>query len=264
MTKRDQLIEAYEDALFSLLMDEVMQMEGEQAIAWNEELKSDPKYAVPENITSNCEKIIKDEFKKIERKSMKKTAYKVFQRISVAVMIIMVLFTTAFALSEPVRIMTLNALLTINTRYSEFNFIESDDDPVKVIPDETVEYHYNIGLEWVPSGYQVVDGVVFPNGDGKVEYEDDSGNTIKLRIIRFDSTPSYKLDSENAKIDEVTIKGQQAYLITKEIGTGDDTYIERSLLCINDEQQIIIDILSTGLTEDELLHLAEGVHWKDD
>ena len=42
MTKREQLIEQYEDALFALLMDSVAEEEGKQALELNERLKADP------------------------------------------------------------------------------------------------------------------------------------------------------------------------------------------------------------------------------
>ena len=264
MSKREQLMEEYEDALFALLMDEVMQIEGEEAIRWNEELKLDPQYAVPENITHQCEKTIKNEFRKKERKLVKQSAYKIFQKISVAVMITMLLFTTAFAVSEPLRRITLNALLTINEQFSKFNFVETESHEIftDTSTGETVEYHYNIGLEWVPTRYQVVDGITFPNGEGMVEYQNDNGETIKLRVIRFDTTPSYKLDTEGAEITEVTVKDQQAYLIEKKIESENDSHIELSLLCVNEKQNIVMDIISTGLTKDEILQLAEGMHWK--
>ena len=47
MTKREQLIEQYEDALFALLMDSVAEEEGKKAIELNERLKADPEAEVP-------------------------------------------------------------------------------------------------------------------------------------------------------------------------------------------------------------------------
>ena len=42
MTKREKLLEQYEDALFSLLMDEFAESEGKAALEENARLKADP------------------------------------------------------------------------------------------------------------------------------------------------------------------------------------------------------------------------------
>ena len=47
MTKREQLREEYEDALFALMMDEFAVAEGEKALEENVRLKIDPVFVVP-------------------------------------------------------------------------------------------------------------------------------------------------------------------------------------------------------------------------
>ena len=57
MTKREQLIEQYEDALFALLMDSVAEEEGKKAIELNERLKADPE-ADPGKIVQAVRKVL--------------------------------------------------------------------------------------------------------------------------------------------------------------------------------------------------------------
>lgn len=54
VTKREQLRESYEEALFALLMDEVAVAQGKEALEENERLKRNPDAAVPEQVTKNA------------------------------------------------------------------------------------------------------------------------------------------------------------------------------------------------------------------
>ena len=58
MTQRERLVEQYEDALFALLMEDVMVREGERLEAWNRRLLEDPAAAVPESLDLRCRKAI--------------------------------------------------------------------------------------------------------------------------------------------------------------------------------------------------------------
>ena len=102
MTKREQLIEQYEDALFALLMDSVAEEEGKKAIELNERLKADPEAEVPAEVRRRCEKLIRQEFNRKKARNLGRMTWKMVQRISVAVMLLLVLLTTAMAASEQV------------------------------------------------------------------------------------------------------------------------------------------------------------------
>ena len=81
MTKREELVETYEDALFALLMDEVAQIEGEEAIQLNNELLADSKYAVPETVQRRCKRTIQREFARENRKKLGKSTAKMLQYV---------------------------------------------------------------------------------------------------------------------------------------------------------------------------------------
>ena len=48
MTRREELQEAYEDAMFALLMDYVAESEGKKALEENRALQEDPDAEVPQ------------------------------------------------------------------------------------------------------------------------------------------------------------------------------------------------------------------------
>ena len=104
MTNHERLTEQYEDALFALLMDSVAEEEGKQALELNERLKADPAAEVPESARRRCEATIRREFNRKRAKKLGKVTWKVVRRVSVAVMLMVVLLTTAMAASEQFRL----------------------------------------------------------------------------------------------------------------------------------------------------------------
>lgn len=262
MTRREKLIEDYEDALFALLMDDVAQVEGEEAMRLNEELLADPQYAVPEEVQRRCKKTIRRAFARKKRKKIGQSAYKVFQRASMAAMIAAMLFTTAFAWSPEVRRITLNAIIDSGALYSEFR---AEDDPAPT-PDVTAEDdlgpHYNVSLEWLPDGYHIVYGDKSLDGNVTIVFEDKKGNWIELYISSFYGTHS-QFDTEDAEIKNITIQGHPGLLVTKDMDYLPDTepYTRHRVIWTDDEQEILVDVTANALTEEEILRLAEGIRW---
>ena len=60
MTHREELWENYEDALMALLMDMVAEEEGKQLLQELEQMKSDPRYAVPKEIDDHVYALINE------------------------------------------------------------------------------------------------------------------------------------------------------------------------------------------------------------
>ena len=68
MTRHERLVEAYEDAYFDLLMEEVVEMEGAEWERRLEELENDPSAAVPEEVDRKCRQTIERCFARKKRK----------------------------------------------------------------------------------------------------------------------------------------------------------------------------------------------------
>ena len=64
MTRHEQLVENYENALFELLMEGVIEREGEQIEKENEQLKNGPGFSVPPELDKRCMASIKKACKK--------------------------------------------------------------------------------------------------------------------------------------------------------------------------------------------------------
>ena len=58
MTRREMLVEQYEDALFALLMDEVAEAEGQKALEENQRLRESGELVIPDNLRQRCHSAI--------------------------------------------------------------------------------------------------------------------------------------------------------------------------------------------------------------
>ena len=120
MTRHERLVEAYEDAYFDLLMEEVVEMEGAEWERRLEELENDPSAAVPEEVDRKCRQTIERCFARKKRKEGLRIAGKILNRVAVFVAIISMMITTVLAVSEDARVAAANLLITVNERYTEF------------------------------------------------------------------------------------------------------------------------------------------------
>lgn len=126
MKKHERLLEEYEDAYFALLMEEVAKKEGERLEALNEALQSDPEAVVPESLDKRCMETIRRHFAHQQRRSALRKTGKVLRLVAVLMAVTVLLFTTAFAVSEEFRVATLNLMLTITEEYTQFSIKASD------------------------------------------------------------------------------------------------------------------------------------------
>ena len=166
MTRLDYLQDQYEDAYFALLMHEVAEQEGVRLEKLNEELQNDPAAAVPEEIDRKCLKTIDRYFAQKRHAGYWRTSQKILGRVGIVAAIIMLLFTTAFALSEEFRSTALNLLITIEEKYTDLHMQEAEDPPtgsasVTVDTSAGSDYFDDLEIGWIPDGYTCV--MNYPN-----------------------------------------------------------------------------------------------------
>ena len=253
--KREKLIEEYEDALFALLMDEVAQAEGERAIQLNKQLKEDPNAAVPLSLQNRSKQTIRTAFAKENFHRTVCASKKVFRMVSAAVFICVMLFTTAFAVSSDFRRSTLNAVIEVFDEYSVLKFenIESVAGSKQHGADEEIVYSYNIGLKWVPDGFEISQGWDHTSNDF-VEYVNDEGAGFNVFIVSVFEDALYQFDTENTEMIPVTVQGYPAELYRKDDG-------RLTVLWIDTEKQGVMQVLAVGLSQEDVLKIAEGVIW---
>ena len=268
MKNREQLWEDYEEARFALLMDALAEAEGEEALRLSEALNRDPEGALPPEVDRRCEAVIR------EASVQRRTAVRWLTKVLVAAMLGAVMFAAAFALSEDVRVATLNAVIEVMDDRTQITFEGAGGDaggtaapPAEgTAAEDGLEYHYNIALEWVPEGYKLEGGWSPESGYcDEVRYTNEIGLPLSVNITRYDAGLVYTFDTEDRAQKAVEIQGHQATLYSTNEGKlrslyeGFDVEVWSDLTVFwkDDETQSLWLIDATNLTEEEMLRLAD-------
>lgn len=208
MTRRENLRDQYEDALFALLMDDLAWQEGERLLELNERLKNDPDADVPEEVMARCRKVINREFTKKTALKAGRVSWNVFKRAAVAACMTVLLFSVAFAASETVRINTLNLVIEVFDRYTDYRFVES---PI----DEDAPGFSGFEVGWLPENF-----VLTEHDQNQYDvwetYEGDNGKYLRIDLESFSDSGVISIDTEDAFIEDITINGHSVTLITKD------------------------------------------------
>ncbi len=220
MKKHERLLEEYEDAYFALLMEEVAKKEGERLEALNKALQSDPEAAVPESLDKRCMETIRRHFAHQQRRSALRRTGKVLRLAAVLMAVTVLLFTTAFAVSEEFRVATLNLMLTITEEYTQFSINASEGTGgIKKSAsntDEKSEYFQNAEIGWIPEGFVCSENIY----NTYVRFENDLGEFFYV-AIQSGEGGVLRVDTENPdSIENISINGNEGLCIVKngEIG----------------------------------------------
>ena len=270
MTDHERLREQYEDALFALLMEGVAESEGEEALRLNEELKKDPNAEVPKDVQKRCEKTIRSAFAQKQLRATGRTAARWLTKVAVVAVLGGLMFTAAFALSEDVRVATLNALIQVMDDRTQITFNDQlgqeNQSATNVNPDP--QYSNSIELEWLPEGFQLESSESNDMRE-RITYANSVGALIEVTVTPYESGLTYNFDTEDSAQSTVTVQGHPATLYTASEDmirlrytnqNMPDIWSDQTLLWIDEEIQIIIKIFANNLTENELLRLADGFY----
>jgi len=238
VTHHDLLVEQYEDALFALLMENVTQWIGEEALAENRNYKNTPAGSIPHDINQRCIKLISSYFSRQAAHKTALTAKKIFTKAAVAALIAILLFTTAIATSDKIRSMTYNFLIET---FEDHTVVRMDP----VTQDDTRDLVAN----WLPDGW-MLESQEFDSRSIYNTYLTSVGDYVYASYYILNSS-GINLDTEDAVIEEIPINGVSAMLIEKG-GYTQITWGESDLGAI---------VLVEGSTEyrEELIKFAENL-----
>lgn len=245
MARYEQLLDRYEDALFTLLMEKAIEEDGKEFLAENERLKNDPEAAIPADFDRQCIKTIHQAFRRKKRRRAGRAAYRVFRQAAIAVLVAALLFATAFAVFESVRSATLNFIIDTFDDHLEFRFRE--DPPAA--DDDTSDFQ----VGWLPDGFELSDsGGEWP--EIWLEYANPGGGQIGISTYYQppDSAEVLAVDSEGAIIEHAAINGFNAEIITK-----DDIQIVIPI----EEYSLIIYVLGEYVPMEDMIKIAESLSY---
>ena len=239
MNHRERMVENYEDAVFSLLMDQLADEQGEKYRLLNEELKDDPECVVPEQFSKACHQTINREFSKKRRKHTRKTAGKLFQRVAALIAILLLLMTSALALSPSLRAQALNWVLEVLDDRTSIGF--------SAISESTAA----LETRWLPDGYACTN---VSENNSVWQFEDEAGNWVVLTVLPTEGS-KISIDTENADlVCEETVRGSQCMHVEK------DGCI--TLVWSDESSEKVLSLFSNETDFEALLKMAENIFVK--
>lgn len=247
MTRREMLMEQYENALFALLMDEVAESEGRKAIEENERLKEQGEPVISETSRQRCMKTIARKTTQQEVKRYGRAASRIITKVAVAVLVAMLLFTTAFASSENFRIKTLNFVIDTFDDRTELSLVTENitNTEQSDIP--------NISVGWLPNGFALVDEGKDP-ASAWWQYEAENGGMVSILAMKLDAG-SLNVDTEASEMISIRLKGADAYLI-------EDSNITQVLWRPTGYPNWLCTATSQGINTEELIRIVENMEVK--
>ena len=207
MTQKEQLWENYEDAVFAILMDAVAEQEGEKGLQLMEELEHDPSAQVPEEVQRRAEKTIRKAFAAQSRRSARHVGFRMFQRIAVAVMIVILTAVCAFAAFPEVRAGILNVIAQEYEDHTDISFSTTSSN-------EYPAAEYDVELGWIPEGFTMTQDETEYSSALKL-YEREDGATLSVVASSAEGRTT-SVDTEDAKVTSVTIQGYDGTLVEKD------------------------------------------------
>ena len=242
MTQKEQLWENYEDAVFAILMDAVAEQEGEKGLQLMEELEHDPSAQVPEEVQKRAEKTIRKAFAAQSRRSARHVGFRMFQRIAVAAMLVILTAVCAFAAFPEMRVNVLNMIEQTFSDHTDFNVTSGDSD-------EYSSATFTIKPAWLPENFSLTD-----EGENNASvfsmYENGAGGVLFISENKATDL-SMAVDTENAEKQDIKIQDYQAKLIEK------DNW--RCILFLVPEKNMLVYIDAENVPTEQLMKVAENI-----
>lgn len=250
MTRYERLLENYEDAYFALLMEEVAQNEGARLERLNIELQGNPSAAVPEELNRKCLKTIDKYYMKQHKKGTLRVVRKTLNVAAIIVAMATIMFTTAFAISEDVRIATANLVLTVTEEYTQLNMMSGMENE-EHFEDSSVDNDYftKMEIQWLPEHFYYCAG----KPDLYARFQNIDEDWIMITQVE---AKSVNVDTEEAdKVENIVINDMQGLCIAK----NGETHI----IVAQKEKGFYIDLAtSTNVDRETAIKILENISVK--
>ena len=242
MTRREQLWENYDDALFALLMDEVAVTQGKEAAEENARLAQDEDAQVPDDVTSRCLAAISRRFRRQRLRAVGRGTWAVAKKVPVLVTLCTFLFVGAFAVSPEVRSSTMRFVMELYPNELVVGYSPVDGEAGDLRPGEPP-----LEVGWVPDGFELQNEVVDPT---MVYYyfTEPGGGYIDITLL-LSSNSVGVIDTEDAAVEDVTVQGMQTKLVTRS-----DEY---SIVWADVERSYLLTITASGIEKEDIIRVAE-------
>ena len=242
--KIDHLNQEYEERLFRLLMNDLAEKEGN---VFNEEnnISNDPPSA---ETLKRFTKLLNYQLKKGKRLQRVHHPYKIFCRISAALLIITVIFSTMMVTVQAFRIEVLDFLISIEPQYTSYQLNDSQENQSssKLILTWSDTYLPT----YIPEGF-VANNISYSDSVRKIIFTNTADDS-SIIYTEYESINSVALDTEDASIVK-SIK----------INDHDGTLTEKdSTITLVWQMDNHLFVIQGNLNKNVLSKMAENVKYK--
>lgn len=251
-SRRDQLQERYEDALFALIMDEYLREQGRQALDENERLKESKEIEISQTLDKKIRKQIQRHFHSYKSKPGRKSITKIAKRVGMVLCAAVMLTITVFAAFPEFKNNVMNLWLEITDEYADFQFSSRYDSIGDIVASD------DFVVTWIPEGFELESTT---NLEFSTEYKYISLDDKYIYVIKYwGDGMTLSIDTEDAGLKNMQINGMDALLTKKEILTGIGQRQQEVTLTWWDVQKTtIMRVIAVEISESEVIQIAEGI-----
>lgn len=239
MNRREQLFQQCEDDIFSLLMLDYAEQEGARLEAENQRLKQDPEAAIPDSAYQKGLKAIQRGMRARRRRTLARGANVVLHRVAVAVLIGVLLFTTAFAISPAFREGVRNLVVSMTAESADLELVTTE----AAVGSDLLSHYV---FPDCPEGFELVNEGI-DNFKRWVVYRDTSERYICFSIQLTENT-SFGMDTEDMEtMEPLTVNGFEGVLVEEEntcnlvyADTSHNTFIQ--VYCIGIDKETTLEL----------------------
>lgn len=258
MAKQEELLERYEDALFTLLMNSVAEAEGKCLMKENAQLQGDPDATVPEALNKRCLRTINRAFAKENMRSVRRVGKKVLQRVAVAILAAILLASAAFAISPEFRAKTLNLLIEVSELATSLQL--KGDASVPATPEDEGVVLMGYRFPSPPEGFEKVQEVATEQYEG-VNYRNENGAAITFSARPADGRTLNVDTEETQSTERIKLNGSEGVLTEKQYEFDGKPENMISIAWGDKEHNVFLEIKLSGLNRETAISLAQQVKY---
>lgn len=246
MKSRDELQNDYEEALFAIIMDDIMDLEGRALNAERKRLSESDEFKVPNDVYERCHAVIERFFKEADRKHKAIRARKIWRTILVAAIVMSILATSVCAIVPEVKEKVLGFFVNITEQIVHFSV-----SPWEV--DDIADVEYSLGDALIE--YELLDSGKDDYADWKIyvskQFEDS--HIYFIATYGYESTVK-AYDFEDCVVEEITIGSFEGMLLYK-----NNTW---QAALYDPENQNFLDITFVNISKDDVIGILNELRYQ--
>lgn len=243
MNRREQLFQQCEDDIFSLLMLDYAEQEGARLEAENQRLKQDPEAAIPDSAYQKGLKAIQRGMRAKRRRTLARGANVVLHRVAVAVLIGVLLFTTAFAISPAFREGVRNLVVSMTAESADLELVTSE----AAVGSDLLSHYV---FPDCPEGFELTEEGQDDSKRWQLFCDKANNDTLIFITVQKAIDMSYGVDTENVEyIEHLQIQGFDG-IITEENNMCNVVYADTlhntfvQVYCVGLDREVVVDLIS--------------------